>query len=1003
MTKAIAFSQYRAISILVIYGRKKASMSFEKFLEIIKGLTGTFTDFVQWVAGLFRDRKWVEILMLVVAIAVPVVGSRAAIANYFKDAEPYVYLFWGAVGIIFAVAIAIELRKPPSITPFTRDSGKRTAIKFLSSFEQEDAEIFSRLQGYRDLRPLSENIIRPEFCFGILKGKSGSGKTSFVQAGLLAQLAQTDSYRGVYLKFSNLEPLETVRDAFVKEFKLAKEEVNQLDFLTLLARGVEVAAQDCEDFQALVLIFDQFEQFFLYIDRAKREAFIQALAAWYGSDDLAEKVKILVSVREDWFARLDEVQEVLGYSLTTGSRVGGNSFYLRNFSPEEATMILQVMAAEDLGIESDSDKFDSNYLQEVLERELSSQEEVDRLISPVNLQIIAETIKQQNRTELRAFNQRTFEKLGGIEGILQSFLDRILEELGEERKKTAVQVLMALTNLEQQTRAEVQPLEKLQEKVGAAVHSGEVRRIADYLKDAGLVAIVEREGTTGYELAHEQMIPAIIRMGWQVKNEAYRANQLLERRVNQWLGDNRNPRFLLDLWELLLIRRQKPYLIWGTKRQQKKELIAASWRIYRVVTSVIATVVVVVTVFCGWLWYTPQGQIQQVRWKINNPLGSSLERVSDRRAAEAAIAIAKDQRWQLAFNLVDKYIKRSEDRASFIVQFAKIVPQQEDSNQAQASLKKALTATEQINNPYSQYLALRAIAEVYGQLKDEAAAQEGLKLALQVTEQIKNSYSQYRALRAIAEVYGQLKDEAAAQEVLKLALQVTEQIKDPDSQSDALSAIAEASVQTTNIEVTQAILHDTLLIAQAANASSTLEKISVQYAQQYAWGKALRALRNCPESLKVNALTQILTLWAEKTNPKLIDGAVVLELKVKDTPEAYTFDVSILSPDRDCNQYADWWEVLSEDGDLLYRQVFQENHIDEQPFKSTGEPIKIEADRVVIVRAHMHTNYSDDTGYEAMQAWKGSVDNGFEFIRLSKNFAKNVAKEDPQPPKCQKT
>ena len=237
---------------------------------------------------------------------------------------------------------------------------------------------------------------------------------------------------------------------------------------------------------------------------------------------------------------------------------------------------------------------------------------------------------------------------------------------------------------------------------------------------------------------------------------------------------------------------------------------------------------------------------------------------------------------------------------------------------------------------------------------------------------------------------------------MKLVLKVIEQ-NDPYSQSDALSAIAEASVQTTNIEVTQAILHDTLLIAEAANASSTLEKISVQYAQQYAWGKALGALRNCPELQKVNALTQILKLWAEKTNPKLIYGAVVLELKVKESSEGYTFDVSILSPDWDCNYYADWWEVLSEDGDLLYREVFQENHIDEQPFKSTGKPIKIEADRVVIVRAHMHTNDDDDTGYEAMQALKGSVDNGFEFIRLSKNFAKSVAKEDPQPPKCQET
>lgn len=212
-------------------------MSLEKSLKAVQGLTGAFTDFVQWVARLLRDRKWVEILMLVVTIAVLVVGSRAAIAQKFQEAEPFLYIFWGGVGIIFVTAIALELRKPPIIKLPNRDPGKRAAIKFLSSFEQEDAEIFSRLQGYRDLR-LYENIIRSEFRFGILKGKSGSGKTSFVQAGLLAQLAQTDAYRGVYLKFSNLAPLETIRDAFAREFKLPKDEVNQLDFLGLLERGV---------------------------------------------------------------------------------------------------------------------------------------------------------------------------------------------------------------------------------------------------------------------------------------------------------------------------------------------------------------------------------------------------------------------------------------------------------------------------------------------------------------------------------------------------------------------------------------------------------------------------------------------------------------------------------------------------------------------------------------------------------------------------------------------
>ena len=48
----------------------------------------------------------------------------------------------------------------------------------------------------------------------------------------------------------------------------------------------------------------------------------------------------------------------------------------------------------------------------------------------------------------------------------------------------------------------------------------------------------------------------------------------------------------------------------------------------------------------------------------------------------------------------------------------------------------------------------------------------------------------------------------------------------------------------------------------------------------------------------------------------------------------------------------------------------------------------------------MHTNDKDNTGYEAKQAWKGSVKKGFKFIRLSKNFAAKVVDQKSQPSKC---
>ncbi len=108
----------------------------------------------------------------------------------------------------------------------------------------------------------------------------------------------------------------------------------------------------------------------------------------------------------------------------------------------------------------------------------------------------------------------------------------------------------------------------------------------------------------------------------------------------------------------------------------------------------------------------------------------------------------------------------------------------------------------------------------------------------------------------------------------------------------------------------------------------------------------------------------------------------------------YNFQVGILSPDTGCDQYADWWEILTEDGDLIYRRVLGHSHVNEQSFIRSGGPVNITANQTVIIRAHMN-----NLGY-GTQSFIGSVQEGFSIHNTALGFASDVEDDSPQPAPC---
>ena len=797
--------------------------------EWIQQTTEAVANFIGWIAELIRHRNWFKLLVLLgVALSVVSVLFRDRLAQWFPALWPSLIAIIAAIFVSALVVALVTLPRPRRPQP--ADLAERKAIKGLRPFSFADAEIFAQLQRQHNLHICLASLTSNSFRFGILMGESGCGKTSFLQAGVWPKLSQPEaSHRGIYVRFSDLDPITSLRQALAKQLELPDDWLQTSDFLALLQQAVEAAGKP------VVLLLDQFEQFFVHRpQQTQRQAFIQALTDWYrqygagsaqarsgnaiANGAASHPVKILVSIRSDLMYELDALHQALDYSLSAQ-----DVFQLKQFTPKQASRILEAIA------QSEQLPCDPRFLQELAAQELANRE--DGLISPVDLQILAWMIDRQSADELRAFNRVAFQKFGGVEGLLTRFLDRSLSlaAIGSEaRRQAAIKVMLALTDLDRSVRAGVLTDDELITRLRGTLKTKEVREALRWLArgDVRLVTplilnigqspiqnVSSGDATrtklktqnsklkTGYELAHERLIPALMRLAGKALTQADKANQLLDRRVNEWLGNRFSRRYLLNLWELWQIERQRPYLIWGTRRNQKERLLRLSrWRLYRFVGLVVAIGLPALG-YSGWLFFTDAGTMQRVRWALARPLA----KVSDGVAAQAAVAFAKDGRWNKAFGILHQDISQPDEIASFLERAADIAAI--SRNEARLSqVFKIATNLQEVDASR----ALQAIASACARLPNSKRLQTVLNNVLNEIGKIENPNAKFQAWITVARAYEKLQNEQQAEAILRNALNAAGKIKDPYNEPRILAAIIEATKTLKNKRTAQKLLQQIL-------------------------------------------------------------------------------------------------------------------------------------------------------------------------------------------------
>jgi conflict system STAND superfamily ATPase len=752
--------------------------------ESIKKRAEYLIGIVDWVAETWHSKNWVRRLLLLDALLLTAlyVGEHIPVLSI---PDSYSLYIWAVAGLFFVAALIIGIRAK-AVLPAPPPPDKRSPIKGLLAFDTADEEVFARLQRQNELLECAQAITGHNFRFGILSADSGNGKTSFLQAGLAPALLKRD-HRCVYVKFAELDPVVSIRQALTRY--LPPDTPAEATLSELLRSAVR--SEDKET-GPLVLLLDQFEQFFVHQKRKKdREPFIGQLSKWYNGDS-AMPAKLLISIRIDFHGRLNEMQKAMGYSL--GPQQIFNS---ERFTPEQAAEIFRVLA------ESAQLECDRGFIEEMTAQELAAPD--DGLISPVDIQILAWMITRQSAGEERAFTRSAFQKLGGVEGLLERFLTRALNARETPaRRQAATKALLALTDLERNTRAGALTIDDLRRKLGDAVPESELKEAVEWLtrSDVRLAVPVKRDDIEGYELAHERLIPALRRIANKELTEADRANLLLDRRANEWQGNNRDKRYLFSWRELRLIGIQTPFLQWGQNRSVKQALLRASKRqlLFRLALAALPFLLAITAAF---IWYSQWGQSRLIKWEV----ARSSESITDNGAliqmAKAYAVMGEFSRAQRVAGKINNEAVKAWVLGAIAVGMADIGAKR----QAIDMLKQAQGVAENISKgPPQSADAMIRIAMVMAYIGTKHRDEELLKQAQGVAGKISGEYNKASALGGIATVMAEIGAKQRDEDMLKHAQRVAEKISGQERfKEDALSVIAKAAAAIGDLRFARAV------------------------------------------------------------------------------------------------------------------------------------------------------------------------------------------------------
>jgi SIR2-like domain len=365
----------------------------------------------------------------------------------------------------------------------------RSPYKFLDPYEFEDHELFFGRD--HEIKVLIADVVTNRLV--VLFAKTGTGKTSLINAGVRPLLEQR-GYRTFFIRLQRDDPIVATRRVVQTECGVS------LDPSAPLEDQLEQLTHELD--QPIVLFFDQFEEFFLYVATERpssARALVSAVARLHANRHSG--VHVVFAMREEFLAEMEFFRDEIPTIFHADSNLR-----LRWFTPKQAAAAV-VGPARILGIEVEP------RLVEELIRDLAAiglsvvGTSRDTPIEPAQLQVVCDTLwRERGDLRITLDDYRTHIVPDREQSAAQQILnDRLIEEFEKLETKDELDLLSRLLPALHTDRGTKWVREVSELARAVETDESSLRTLLDRLQNSGFLDVVTHEGGDFVELVHDYL------------------------------------------------------------------------------------------------------------------------------------------------------------------------------------------------------------------------------------------------------------------------------------------------------------------------------------------------------------------------------------------------------------------------------------------------------------------------------------------------------------------